>query len=84
MFLKNSRYYKQEVVEGPVKAVTLRRLPPTRGVPITVKGHHQLDIIAQRQYNDPTMFWHIADANSELQANSLVEETGNIVNVPEK
>ena len=94
MFLKNSRYYKQQVVEtqtsanseekSTVKALTLRRLPLTVGSPDTVKGNHRLDIMAQRQYNDPTQFWHIADANSELEANQLVEETGRIIEVPEK
>jgi len=87
MFLKTSRYHKLKVVEtGPkaVKAVTLRRLPPTEGSALTVKGNHRLDIIAQRHYKDPTKFWHIADANSELQANDLVEETGRTIAVPEK
>jgi hypothetical protein len=92
MFLKTSRYYKQKVVEinaaakkkPPVKAVTLRRLPHVTGNPILVKGNYRLDIIAQRQYRNPTMFWHIADANKELQANDLVEEAGGIINVPEK
>ena len=94
MFLKNSRYYKQEVVEIPtgtgsdkkntVKALTLRRLPFVTGGQVTVKGNDRLDIMAQRRYKDPTMFWHIADANSELEANCLVEETGRIIEVPEK
>jgi hypothetical protein len=94
MFLKTSRYYKQPVVEtrvsaggvdkSTVKALTLRRLPLTVGSPDTVKGNHRLDIMAQRLYNDPTRFWHIADANSELEANRLVEETGRIIEVPRK
>lgn len=94
MFLKNSRYYKQPIVEtqistngdekSTVKALTPRRLPLTAGSPDTVKGNHCLDIMAQRLYNDPTRFWHIADANSEPEANQLVEEPGRIIEVPEK
>jgi len=90
MFLKTSRYYKQKVVEvktkmkSSIKAVTLRRLPSTGGVPVQVKGNDRLDIIAQYQYNDPAKFWHIADANNELQANDLVKQTGRIIDVPEK
>jgi hypothetical protein len=30
------------------------------------------------------MFWHIADANSELQARSLVEEANRTIVVPEQ
>jgi hypothetical protein len=87
MFLKTSRYYKQKVVESEakaVKAITLRQLPAIEGNPVTVQGKHRLDIISQQQYNNPTMFWHIADANSELQANDLVKETGRIIDVPER
>jgi hypothetical protein len=92
MFLKTSRYYKQKVVETQstttgkqtVKALTLRRLPLSEGEPLQVKGNHRLDIIAERRYKNPAMFWHIADANSQLQANDLVAETGSIIEVPEK
>ncbi len=90
MFLKTSRYYEQNVVEvktkkkSSIKAVTLRRLPFTSGTPVQVKGNDRLDIIAQYQYNEPTKFWHIADANKELQANDLVGQVGRIINVPEK
>ncbi len=90
MFLDSSRYNKQKVVEGvtkdgrTVKVVTLRRPPAVSGKPTVVMGNDRLDIMAQRQYNNPTMFWHIADANTELQANDLVKETGRIIKVPEQ
>lgn len=90
MFLESSRYYQlktEDVVtkdRRTVKAVRLRRLPSVSGKPTTVQGNDRLDIIAQRQYNDPTRFWHIADANTELQANDLVEEVGRIINIPEQ
>ncbi|MFQ5793435.1 MAG: hypothetical protein ACE5JP_00090 [Candidatus Bipolaricaulia bacterium] len=90
MFLESSRYFNQEVVNAitkdgrTVKAVTLRRLPVVSGAPTVVTGNDRLDIMAQRQYNNPTMFWHIADANTELQANDLVKETGRVIKVPEQ
>jgi hypothetical protein len=46
-------------------------------------------VIAQRKYGDPTKFWHVADANTELEANNLViqrpeAEEVITINVPEK
>lgn len=90
MFLESSRYYKIKTVEivakdgRTVKAVKLRRLPTVSGNRTIVKGNDRLDIISQRQYGNPTMFWHIADANAELQANDLVKKTGRIINIPEQ
>lgn len=90
MFIESSRYYRQKTVDIKtkdgriVKAVTLRRLPTVGGKPTVVKGNDRLDIMAQRRYNDPTMFWHIADSNTELQANDLVKETGRVIKVPEQ
>lgn len=90
MFLESSRYYREKTVDIKtkdgriVKAVALRRLPAVSGKATVVKGNDRLDIMAQRQYNKPTLFWHIADANTELQANDLVKETGCVINVPEQ
>jgi hypothetical protein len=90
MFLENSRYYRQQVVDvvikdgRTVKTLTLRRLPNVNGEPVAVKGNDRLDIIAQRQYQNPTKFWHIADANSELDANELVKQPLRIIQVPPK
>lgn len=90
MFLENSRYYQQPFVDAvnrngkPVKALSLRRLPPVSGDFHIVKGNDRLDIIAQRQYNDPTWFWHIADANTELEANNLVRETTRVIVIPQQ
>lgn len=90
MFLESSRYNKIKTVDvimkdgRAVKAVTLRRLPFIHGKHTMIKGNERLDIIAQRRYNNPTMFWHIADANTELQANDLVKETGRIIKMPEQ
>lgn len=89
MFLERSRYYKVkksevELASGrTVKAVLLRRLPTVEGVATVVKENDRLDIFAQRRYEDPTRFWHIADANTELKATDLVAETGRKILVPE-
>jgi len=79
MFDANSRYAKIPVVEvetatgKKANAVKLRRLPYTPGNLTEVKGNDRLDIIAQRKFKDGTKFWHIADANTELEANDLVD-----------
>ncbi len=79
MFKESSRYAKQKTVEVELgngrsaTAVTLRRIPPTVGSPAEVKGNDRLDVIALRKYKDSTKFWHVADANTELQANDLVK-----------
>jgi hypothetical protein len=62
----------------------LRRLPAASGTPSVVKGNDRLDIMAHRKYSNGTQFWHIADANTELQANDLVKEAGRGINVPEE
>ena len=88
MFLDNSRYVRVQQVDvtlpdgRTVKAVRLRRLPAVSGEDAVVQGNDRLDIIAQRRYGDSTQFWHIADANTELQARDLVEEPGRIIKEP--
>jgi hypothetical protein len=80
MFDANSRYIKCPVVEvetakgKKVNAVKLRRIPFAAGDLTEIKGTDRLDIMAHRQYKDGTKFWHIADANTELEANNLVEQ----------
>jgi hypothetical protein len=89
LFLENSRYFglKTMTVTLPdgraVVAVQPRRLPSPAAEPLEVKGNERLDIIAQRRYQDGTRFWHIADANSQLEARRLVEpEAANTSNPP--
>ena len=80
MFLDNSRYARVQPVDVTLKdgrtvtAVRLRRLPGVPGADRVVQGNDRLDIMAQRRYGDATQFWHIADANTELQARDLVQE----------
>jgi hypothetical protein len=95
VFLENSRYFDVKTVEvedakgRKVTAVKLRRLPFAAGTPTVVKGNDRLDVMAQRRYSDGTKFWHIADANTELEANNLIEpraqdKEARVINVPEK
>ena len=88
MFLKNSRYYGLSTVIAhdrsgrEVEAVKRRPLPATDGDPRTVAGHDQLDVISDAQYRDATRYWHIADANSELETEELVRTAGRVIAVP--
>jgi hypothetical protein len=90
MFLPNSRYAKTPEVQAAaadgrtVKAVKRRRLPDVTGDPAMVEGWDKLDAIALRTYNDATWYWHIADANTELEAPELTRVAGRIIDVPSK
>lgn len=90
MFLKSSRYHdvpSVKTIDGQgreVQALSLRRLPATGGEQTVVHDHDQLDVMSQRRSGDGTRFWHIADANSELEANNLVEVSGRVIDVPVK
>ena len=78
MFLDNSRYAKVETVEvaapsgGTTIALKRRRLTPATGDPHTVVSGERLDVLADDAYGDATRFWHIADANTALEADELV------------
>jgi hypothetical protein len=82
MFLENSRYFKVPTVgttarDGrSVTALKLRPLPAPPSTALVVKDNDQLDALAHQHFADGTKFWHIADANTALQANDLVAETG--------
>ncbi len=88
MFLKNSRYYKTETLttgdikDRPVQAIKLRRLRDTTGEETVIDNSHKLDVMSKRQYKDGAKFWHIADSNSELEANALVKTIGRVIKVP--
>ncbi len=90
MFLKNSRYYNTPTVitrdanGREVKALVIRPLIAASGERTQVHDHDQLDVMSHRRNKDGTKFWHIADANSDLEANDLVATTGRFINVPEK
>jgi len=88
MFLKNSRYYGLPTVAATdrngrdVTAVKLRRLPDTAGDDYAVTSSDRVDIIADARYSDATRYWHVADANSELEAEELTQQVGRVIEVP--
>jgi len=90
MFLKNSRYAGLDVVpaRGPnvpadASVVKLRALPDTAGAPTSVRAHDQLDAMSEARFGgDATRYWHIADANSELEAAELTRSAGRVIDVP--
>ena len=90
MFLKNSRYSGLPTVaargprsDGSVVLVKLRSLPDTSGDPAAIRAHDQLDAMSETRYaGDPTRYWHIADANSELEAVELTRSVGRVIDVP--
>jgi len=90
MFLKNSRYDGLPAVTGrdrsgrDVTAVKLRSLPVTAGDPMIVKGHDQLDVMSELRYHDATRYWHIADANTDLEAAALVKTVSRTITVPRR
>ncbi|SFA78436.1 hypothetical protein SAMN05421688_0860 [Poseidonocella pacifica] len=89
MFRSTSRYANLPTVPAigadgqEVMAVKLRVLPDTRGVPRMVRSGNLLDVMAHELFGDGTRFWHIADANTELEANTLVARDGRVIRVPE-
>ena len=88
MFLANSRYFKVATVETTtstgetVTALKLRRLTPATGEAQMVQAGDRLDLFAQARTGDATQFWHIADANTELDGRTLVETPGDSLSVP--
>jgi hypothetical protein len=80
MFLPSSRYANipQCQVTLPdgstATAVKLRLLPEVTGDATAMNDNDRLDIIAGQEYGDGTMFWHIADANTELSAPNLLRQ----------
>ena len=89
MFAKNSRYAALPTAavpnpngEGLVAVVRLRPLPQVSGEPAEVRGHDQLDAMAEARYGDATRYWHVADANAELEAGELTRRPGRVISVP--
>ena len=88
MFLPNSRYHKVATVETvdadgqPVVALKLRRLAAVPGELHTVEAGERLDILAQTLVGDATQFWHVADANTALDARTLTETPGDRLLLP--
>ena len=80
MIFKGSRYsdvktYKVTNPRGQtVTALAIRLIPPTpAGFFVTVTGAQRLDHLAFNFYHNPEKFWLIADANTEMDAEDLME-----------
>jgi hypothetical protein len=92
MFARTSRYTGTKIVKNiaydgrKVDAVFVRRIRQVEGIPVAISGSERLDIIASDKYKDATRFWHIADANTELDANELVKKSSTVrkILVPER
>jgi hypothetical protein len=98
MFLENSRYFNQPVMNVKLKngrtaaALQPRVLPAPTGAATEIKRNDRLDIMALRLYQDGTRFWHIADANTLTDSRLLTEPPGDntgtptvpVIQVPEK
>jgi hypothetical protein len=88
-FLKTSRYANVDTAavtgsDGRSRQVVkLRRLPIVSGDAYTVAQHDRLDVIAQQRYGAGASYWHIADANTELEAETLTATPGRVIEVPE-
>lgn len=90
MFLRHSRYAHLPTVavpdphggEGQVALVKLRPLPATPGEPRAVRAPDALDALAEAAYGDATRYWHIADANTEIEAARLTRRPGRVIQVP--
>lgn len=88
MFLPNSRYFNQHTMNVKLKngrtaaALQPRVLPSPSGIATALKRNDRLDIIALRQYQDGTRFWHIADANTLTDATLLTEPPGANTDMP--
>ena len=84
MFARSSRYNGIKFVETTVSdgrkvnAVFIRRIHQIEGDLVTITSNDRLDITASDKYKDATGFWHIADANTELDANDLVKRSSKV------
>lgn len=87
-FLRSSRYANVELIETTiggrtVSAVKLRRLPEPSASSYVVDAEDRVDTIAHQAYSDATRGWHVADANTELEARALAV-AGRTIRRPEE
>ncbi|MFT3692973.1 MAG: hypothetical protein QM831_07520 [Kofleriaceae bacterium] len=88
-FLPSSRYAKLATVDVPAPngkvatIVKLRRLPATDGDLTVIQAHDRIDVLSHERYGDSSEFWHIADANTELDQAELCVPT-NTIRIPSK
>lgn len=91
MIDRKSRYKSTAVLLAPdvyggmQNVFDIRPTPATSGVlRFTPTDSDRLDLLAWRFYRDPTVFWKICDASTELNPFDVVEPGDPIVIPPDK
>ena len=91
MIFKGSRYQNipTYTVAGPggdpVTALRIRFIPDTRaGFLHAYSTDERLDLLAYRFYRNPEKFWLIADANSEMDPEDLLEPGRQLLIPPDR
>jgi hypothetical protein len=91
MIFKGSRYqgvnvYSMTRSDGQtVAAFRIRFIPPTpAGFFHTFSGHQRLDLIANQYYRNPEKFWLIADANTAMDPEDLLEPGRQLLIPPDR
>ncbi len=91
MIFKGSRYqnvatYQITDASGRmVSALKMRAIPDTpAGFVYTFTADQRLDLLAYKFYRNPTKFWLIADANSEMDPEDLLEPGRQLLIPPDK
>jgi nucleoid-associated protein YgaU len=88
VFFKGSRY---ELVETAtfeaaggrrIRYKRVRFIPPTpASFGVAVRQGDRLDLIAERIYQEPELFWRICDANVAVRPDDLIE-VGRTIRIP--
>ncbi|MDX6720787.1 MAG: hypothetical protein QOJ63_3041 [Solirubrobacteraceae bacterium] len=88
MIDRKSRYRSTPVLTvsdergGAQPLLDLRETPPASGLlQVTPTDSDRLDLLASRFYRDPTRFWRICDASSELDPFDVVA-AGEQISIP--
>ena len=91
MLFKGSRYGKVNTyqVAGPngqtVTVLGIRFMPPTpAGFFHMFTGDERLDLLAFKFYRNPEKFWLIADANTEMDPEDLLESGRRLLIPPDR
>jgi nucleoid-associated protein YgaU len=92
VIFKGSRYeklakatYKVRASDGRDHSALPIRFTPSTPATFrqTIAAHDRLDLIAARFYGNPLKFWRIADANSAMDPEDLLEEGLDILIPPD-
>jgi len=91
MIFQGSRYqntgsYQVATPGGrPVPALKIRFIPPTpAGFRHTYNASERLDLLAYKYYRNPEKFWLIADANTEMDPEDLLDPGRQLLIPPDR